>query len=198
MNEKRKTSFTFFAVDRLENKKTNNNAERAFSLFRSVDVVMHELARALLLLPTFLLVLTHFILLFLRLDHYITLSYYVIGTPAFVGYAGGILIFGILGTMWPNVRLYDRMLDIALAVIFMGALITQLLLARKFQADMQITYLQALLALMIALFVGFCIAGAGLIVKRHQRLQENSVNRLYATATAPMRQRVIFVRRKMY
>lgn len=132
---------------------------------------MYELAKALLLLPTFILLIAHFILLILRLDHIADLSFYWIGAPAFAGYGIGFLIFIFLAASGypPTLDFTDRMLCGALATVFIGCLVTQFLLACKFQTDMLITYTAALLPLLISFAIGFVLAATGLLIKRRDK-----------------------------
>jgi hypothetical protein len=126
---------------------------------------MHEKARAWAMVPLLLLVSSHFILLILRTDHIVDLSYYVIGAPAFAAYGGGALLFLVVAVAWPGVAAYDRVLSGGMVSLLAGSLWSQLQLAGKFQVDMQISYLSALLPFLCSLLFATMAIIAGLVMK---------------------------------
>jgi hypothetical protein len=132
---------------------------------------MYELLRSILLLPILLLLLAHFILLTVRLEHVSNLSLFIIEIPAIVAYGGGILIFLGLALFLPRISKHDRIMMAALVSLLLGSLISQLLIARKFEIDFDLSWTGALLPFEIGVLVTSILVLAALIVRRRDRQQ---------------------------
>jgi len=139
--------------------------------YPSCNVEMYELLRSVLLLPILLLILAHFILLTVKLEHVSNLSLFVVTIPADVAYGGGTLLFLGLAIFLPKISKHDRILMGALVSLLLGSLISQLLIARKVEIDYHVTWWAALLPFEIGVLLASLLVLAALLVKRAERKQ---------------------------
>lgn len=124
---------------------------------------MYEKLRLFALLPAMLLVLAHLILVQLRVDHSIEISWYLVATPAIVALGLGGLTYLVLATgLLPGVKTHDRMLAAGISVLLLGALWPVIVLARRFEADSLMSYLGAFLPLELAIFIATGFAAGSL------------------------------------
>ena len=116
---------------------------------------MDILAYSLIVIFVVTAAIIHFILLILKSDRNADFSYHVVAAPAFVVYGLGTFFLGSLSVLWFLVKQHFvyGFGFLAMAVLTGGSLVTQILLARKFDFTENITYLKALLPVTIAFFI---------------------------------------------
>lgn len=118
-----------------------------------------------MLLPILLLILAHFILLLLRLEHVSNLSLFVVGIPAFVAYGVGALVFLGLALLLRAITLHDRLLMVGFFFLLVGSLVSQILVADKFETNGEISWTGALVPFMAGVLAACILVAAGLWVK---------------------------------
>ena len=105
------------------------------------------------------LLVTHFILLILRVDRITMITFWVVSIPAFVAYGLSLIYFSGMGLLFvEQLHCYSRgMRYFSLAVIAGGSLWSQIALSGKFETDFEITYWQALLPFLVFVIIGAII-----------------------------------------
>lgn len=113
--------------------------------------------RAFFILSIIIAFITHFILLIIKVDRQAELSYLNICIPALYAYSGIILWaiywFFINFLLYPN-KAFVSMLYLALLFVSVGSMVSQVLLAQKFDYTIDISYWQALFPFMFFVFLG--------------------------------------------
>ena len=115
--------------------------------------------------------IAHFVLLILKTDQDAGFSYHVVAAPAFVAYALGVLFFGALAWLGFSTRrgLAYGFGFLAMATLALGSLWTQILLARKFDLTESVSYLNALLPVIVAFLVSGVLLLAAVFSSRSQK-----------------------------
>ena len=117
------------------------------------------LVRAILVSTVTALLVVYFILLVLRLDRITMLTFYTISTPALIAYGLSFFYFGFMSFMLlTGGSSYSRgLIFVALTFLAIGSFWTTLWLAAKFETDVNLTHLQALLPFLISALIAAAI-----------------------------------------
>ncbi len=118
-----------------------------------------QFIRAVFVAAATALLVTHFILLILRIDRISMITFWQLSIPAFVAYGLALLYFGTMGmVLSARFHYYSRAWRyFALAIIAGGSLWSQIALAGKFETDFSLTHWQALLPFLVAVVIGAVI-----------------------------------------
>ena len=107
----------------------------------------------------------HFVLLILKTDRNADFTYSVVIIPAIIAYSVGIVVFSAWSLLWFLVSKFGRGFGfLAITVLLIGSLWSQIQLARKFDMSIHVTYLEALLPVTVALVVSGILFIVGLVV----------------------------------
>ncbi len=113
----------------------------------------------------------HFVLLILKTDKNVDISYHVVAAPALVAYGVGTVFLLVWSLLWFVLRrnLARGLGFLAMAVLAAGTFWTTLALARKFDFVSSITFLEALLPATIALAIAGSLFLGSIFAYRPQR-----------------------------
>ncbi len=112
----------------------------------------HIFVYAIVVLLVVIAAVIHFTLLIIKTDRDGDLTYHQVIIPAVIAYGIGTIALFVWGLLWIVVRRLPRGFGfLAMAVLTGGSLWTQILLARKFDLELDISYLEALLPVTIAI-----------------------------------------------